>query len=212
MDGGETSWIFWGKSGELKSDDKRHSANMKIDALINLFYNAATGSRKLRNVLTPVGGFFFLSFVTLTVLGSIWLDERLGLPRLLNFLPGIVLSLPLLGGGLILTSWSIFHFFKTRGTPVPFNPPPRLVVTGPYARIRNPMLTGIFFQLFGLGLLFGSISITFIITPLFIFLNTLELKLIEEHELEKRLGDEYLLYKKRTPMFFPRFFHSVLDR
>jgi protein-S-isoprenylcysteine O-methyltransferase Ste14 len=31
----------------------------------------------------------------------------------------------------------------------------------------------------------------------------LEIKAIEEPELEKRLGKEYLEYKKRTPMFIP---------
>jgi len=35
--------------------------------------------------------------------------------------------------------------------------------------------------------------------------NNLELKVIEEPELEMRLGDVYREYKKRVPMFFPRF-------
>jgi protein-S-isoprenylcysteine O-methyltransferase Ste14 len=30
-----------------------------------------------------------------------------------------------------------------------------------------------------------------------------ELKAIEEPELEKRLGKDYVEYKKRVPMFFP---------
>jgi protein-S-isoprenylcysteine O-methyltransferase Ste14 len=45
--------------------------------------------------------------------------------------------------------------------------------------------------------------IVFIFTPLFIAFNVWELKAIEEPELEKRLGTEYLEYKKRTPMFLP---------
>ena len=100
--------------------------------------------------------------------------------------------------------WSMVHFIKVRGTPVPFNPPPKLVTTGPYARARNPMLTGLFIFLLGLGILFGSISLIFIFTPLFVLLNVLELRAIEEPELEKRLGTEYIEYKKRTPMFIPR--------
>ncbi len=32
----------------------------------------------------------------------------------------------------------------------------------------------------------------------------LELKYIEEPELEKRLGQPYVAYKKRVPMFLPR--------
>jgi len=91
-----------------------------------------------------------------------------------------------------------------KGTPVPLNPPPKLVDTGPYAYIRNPMLSGLFILLFGLGFLFNSFSLVFIFTPLFILLNVLELKAIEEPELEKRLGQEYFEYKKMVPMFIPR--------
>ena len=91
-----------------------------------------------------------------------------------------------------------------KGTTVPLNPPPKVVTTGPYAYVRNPMLTGVFLLLFGLGLLARSIAVTFLLTPLFILLNVLEIRAVEEPELEKRLGEEYIEYKKRTPMFFPR--------
>jgi len=100
--------------------------------------------------------------------------------------------------------WAVIHFFKARGTPVPFNPPPKLIKAGPYAHIRNPMLAGIFIWMFGLGILCRSISLMFISTPLFIILNIIELKMIEEPELAKRLGRDYLEYKKRVPMFIPR--------
>ena len=100
--------------------------------------------------------------------------------------------------------WSVFHFLKVKGTPVPFNPPPKLVATGPYAYARNPMLTGIFLLLFGLGVLFQSLSLVLFFTPAFIALNVWELKAIEEPELEKRLGQEYIEYKEKIPMFIPR--------
>jgi len=58
--------------------------------------------------------------------------------------------------------------------------------------------------MFGFGILFKSISLVFIFTPLFILLNFLELKNIEEPELEKRLGKDYSKYKKRVPMFIPK--------
>ncbi|MBW2180671.1 MAG: hypothetical protein JRG81_09935, partial [Deltaproteobacteria bacterium] len=65
-------------------------------------------------------------------------------------------------------------------------------------------LSGIFLVLFGCGLLFQSISLIFIFTPLFILINGIEIKMIEEPELEMRLGREYLEYKKNTPMFIPK--------
>jgi protein-S-isoprenylcysteine O-methyltransferase Ste14 len=66
------------------------------------------------------------------------------------------------------------------------------------------MLTGIIILFFGLGMILNSISLVFIFTPVFILLMVWELKNIEEPELEKRLGKEYLEYKKEVPMFFPR--------
>jgi len=67
------------------------------------------------------------------------------------------------------------------------------------------MLTGVFFLLFGFGVLFGSVFLLTVFTPLFILINVWELKSIEEVELEKRLGQDYIEYRKRTPMFFPGF-------
>ncbi len=65
------------------------------------------------------------------------------------------------------------------------------------------MVTGIFMQLFGLGIAWGSISLTFIFTPLVLFINVWELKNVEEPELVKRLGQDYVEYRKQVPMFFP---------
>jgi protein-S-isoprenylcysteine O-methyltransferase Ste14 len=129
----------------------------------------------------------------------------LKLPKLLTIPLNIILSLPVFSLSLFLMGWSVLNFLKVKGTPVPFNPPPRLVTTGPYAYVRNPMLTGISVLLFGFGILFGSVSLIFIFTPLFISINVWELKAIEEPELAKRLGEEYVEYKKKTPMFVPSF-------
>ena len=171
--------------------------------MINIFYKVATGSKKVRNLLTPVGAIFFGLFITLFVLLALQLDQLLKLPRLFSKPFNIIFALPLLFPGLSLIGWSVLHFLKVRGTPVPFNPPPQLVATGPYAYARNPMLSGVFLLQFGFGILINSFSFTFIFTPLFIALNVWELKAIEEPELTKRLGEDYLEYKNKTPMFIP---------
>jgi len=166
---------------------------------------AATSSKKVRTLLTPAGLVFFLTLVALFVVGSLWMDRFFGFPKLLPTLWALTLAVLILIIGLFLVLWSILHFAKVKGTPVPFNPPPRLVTTGPYAYVRNPMLTGVFILLFGLGILFNSVSLVFVFTPIFIVLNVLELKAVEEQELEKRFGKEYTGYKKRVPMFIPWF-------
>ncbi len=174
------------------------------EKLIGIFYKAAISSNKVRNILTPVGALFFFSIIALFVVLSLWVDKLFGFPKFLPTSLSIILSASILAIGLFLILWSVLHFVKVKGTPVPFNPPPKLVVTGPYAYVRNPMLSGVFILLFGLGVLLRSISLIFIFTPLFILLNTLELKAIEEPELEKRLGKDYVEYKKRVPMFIPQ--------
>ena len=174
------------------------------EKIIEIFYKAATGSRQVRTLLTPVGIVVFFLFVVLFVVVSLVVDKFLGLPKLFPTSVNIIVSMPILTIGLFLMLWSILHFIKVKGTPVPFNPPPKLVTTGPYAYIRNPMLTGVFILLLGLGSLLQSVSLVFIFTPLFILLNVLELKTIEEPELKKRLGKEYIEYKKMVPMFILR--------
>jgi protein-S-isoprenylcysteine O-methyltransferase Ste14 len=169
-----------------------------------MFYRAATGSRKTRNLLTPAGIVFFFGLIALFIFVALQVDKFLDFPKLLPTSLNIIVSVPILAIGLFVMIWSILHFIKVKGTPVPFNPPPKLVTNGPYAHVRNPMLTGVFVLLFGLGVLFRSISLVSIFTPLFILLNVWELKAIEERELERRLGKDYVEYRKRVPMFIPR--------
>ena len=170
---------------------------------IEILHKAATGSKKVRTLLTPVGLLIFLGAIVLLVVLALWIDRLLGFPKLFGPPWNIVVSVPILVIGMFFVLWSNLHFLIVKGTPVPFNPPPKLVTTGPYAFARNPMVTGVFLLLFGLGLLLGSITLVFIFTPLVVLLIVWELKAIEEPELERRLGEEYVEYKKRVPMFFP---------
>lgn len=172
---------------------------------IDILYDVATGTKRVRNFFTPIGATFFglLLFVFVTL--ALHLDRLLGFTEIFPGQLRIILSLPFFSFALFLTGWSVQNFLKAKGTPVPFNPPPKLVTSGPYAYTRNPMLTGVFALLFGFGIFFGSICLLFVFTPLFIFINFWELKAIEEPELVKRLGQEYIDYREMTPMFFPGF-------
>ncbi len=172
---------------------------------IEILYNVATGSRKIRNFFTPIGALIYALLIFSFVVIALQVDRLLGLTAIFPGPFRIILSLPIFLLALFLIGGSVLNFIRVKGTPVPFNPPPQLVTTGLYAYTRNPMVTGIFSLLFGFGVLFGSVFLLFVFTPLFIFINYWELKSIEEPELEKRLGEEYIEYRKRTPMFFPGF-------
>jgi len=170
---------------------------------INLLHRAATGTKKTRKLLTPIGVTIFGGFTALFVFAAILVDRLLNLPRLLPKGARLPVSIPMIALGLAVTVWSAFHFLKARGTPVPFNPPPKVVNTGPYRYARNPMLTGVFLFLFGIGFIVNSVSLVFFFTPLYVLINAWELKKIEEPELIKRLGSEYIEYRRHTPMFIP---------
>jgi protein-S-isoprenylcysteine O-methyltransferase Ste14 len=171
---------------------------------INLIYTVATGSRKVRTILTPVVGLSYFLLATLFVIAALLIDRWFNFPQ---FPPAPIngyLFLLFMIAGLLLVFWCLYNFIKIKGTPVPFNPPPKLVTSGPYAYVRNPMLSGVFIFLFGVGCALQSVSLLFMFTPLFILINIMELKAIEEPELEMRLGNAYIDYKKKTPMFFPK--------
>ena len=172
---------------------------------INVLHRAATGTRKTRTLLTPIGVTVFGVFTALFVLVALIVDRLLDLPGPLPEGARLLVSIPLMAVGVAVTAWSVFHFLRVKGTPVPFNPPPKVVKTGPYRYARNPMLTGVFLFLFGLGIGVNSLSLVCFFTPLYVLVNVWELKEIEEPELVKRLGDEYIQYRRRTPMFIPKF-------
>lgn len=171
---------------------------------IALLHRAATGTRRTRTLLTPVGVVVFFGFTAAFVAAGVLVDEALGLTGLLPTGVKVPVSAAVMLVGAAVTIWSAGHFLRVRGTPVPFNPPPEVVDTGPYRYVRNPMLSGVFLLLVGVGLAIDSASLVLVFVPLFILVNVWELRNIEEPELVERLGDEYLAYRARTPMFIPR--------
>lgn len=172
--------------------------------IINQIYKVVTGSRRMRMLMTPLLGFIFFSIVLSLILSSFYLDRYFGFAPFFAKPLRVAISLPFLIAGACLWLWSAGLFFKRKGTPVPVNPPPKLITDGPYAYSRNPMMTGLFMVMAGIGIFFGSITLTFVMTPLFVLMSVLEFKNIEEPELEKRFGNEYTKYKEKTPIIIPR--------
>ncbi len=171
---------------------------------VDIFYSVTTGPERRRALLTPVGLVVFLALLLLVVFLSLLTDRALGLPQLLPGPLGWVVGVPLLAAGGMLWAWCVVLFWRAKGTPIPFNPPRELVTVGPYAWVRNPMLSGVFACLFGLGFVLHSVAMVFLWTPLFVLANAIELRFVEEPELERRLGASYSEYRQRVPMFIPK--------
>ena len=173
------------------------------DRIIDFFYRSAIMREKHHGLLTFLGGLFFICVILFIIFLAFVSDKLLGLHAWPPSPTHRILGILLIVAGTWLWLWSVLTFIKSRGTPVPLSPPPKLVDTGPYAYSRNPMLSGVFLMLFGIGFLLQSLSLVIIYTPLFMVIAFLEFKIIEEPELEKRLGTPYVKYKKKVPMFFP---------
>lgn len=169
--------------------------------IVDLLYAVTTGPERRRRLLAPVGLLFAVGLMLLVVFGSSSTDRALALRPLLPGAIGGAIGGGLLAAGLVLWAWC-FTLFKGKG--VPFSPPHQLVVAGPYAWVRNPMLSGLSAALLGVGFILHSVSMVFLWTPAFVLSNVIELKLIEEPELERRLGAMYKEYRARVPMFIPK--------
>jgi len=106
--------------------------------------------------------------------------------------------------GLFFIGWTSWAQWKIgKSTPVPLVPAQKLVVIGPYAYCRNPLMFGVVLYYLGLVLLVGSLA-GILLVIVFGLLYALFIKLVKEKELEARFGKEYIEYKKKTPFLIPR--------
>ena len=172
--------------------------------IADYFFWAATGPKRRRALLTPVGLLIFCSSLFVVIAGGLITDRALGLPELFPGRIGLAVGGPFLVFGVLLCGWCVVRFWRAHGTPVPMNPPDVLITNGPYAWVRNPMLTGVFGALFGLGFILHSTGMTLIWTPAFVLMHWIELKRVEQPELARRFGASYSEYRRRVPMFIPR--------
>ena len=107
--------------------------------------------------------------------------------------------------GFILLGSTISLFIKKgEGTIAPWNPTRKLIVTGFYSHVRNPMHMGVFLILAGESVTVGSVPL-FLWASFFIMGNLLYVPLVEEKKLLERFGEEYMAYKNNVPMWIPRF-------
>ena len=116
----------------------------------------------------------------------------------------LVLGFTFLFVGLYLTVLTMLLFHKIgKGTPAPWAATKHLVVEGPYKIVRNPMILGVLAILTAESLILNAINI-FYWAILFFLINCIYFKVFEERQLERKFGKEYLEYKNKVPMWFPK--------
>jgi protein-S-isoprenylcysteine O-methyltransferase Ste14 len=119
--------------------------------------------------------------------------------------PASVSGLAFIITGLYFIVSTVALFIKIgKGTLAPWSPTGKLVISGLYRYVRNPMIIGVLMVLIGESVLFLSVRI-FIWAVLFIIINTVYFILYEEPDLEKKFGEEYSTYKKYVNRWLPRF-------
>ena len=119
-------------------------------------------------------------------------------PRWLGLIPLVV--------GLVI-ALACFTKFVTvgRGTPAPFDAPRRLVITGVYRFVRNPMYLGTGLFLAGCAILFSEFSITLVWYALGIIIGVnLFVLFYEEPTLRRKFNGDYEEYCRSVRRWIPR--------
>lgn len=112
----------------------------------------------------------------------------------------------LLPGAWVFFQTAYLFFTQGEGTP---SPAPKalktqqLVINGPYAFSRNPMVTAKAWFILGMSLLFHSPRLA-LFDIAFVLIGTAIFSYYEEPDLRRRFGEEYIEYCENTPRWIPR--------
>jgi protein-S-isoprenylcysteine O-methyltransferase Ste14 len=113
-------------------------------------------------------------------------------------------ALALIGAGIALYLWCLWHFATTgRGTPGPWDPPSRFVAVGPYRFVRNPMYISAGLVVLGEVVLFWSPALLVYLVVVALIVHGFVL-LYEEPTLRRLFGDEYGGYLRSVHRWIPR--------
>ena len=113
-------------------------------------------------------------------------------------------GLILIASGLAVVLDAFARFaWEGLGTPAPIAPTRTLVVSGPYAVVRNPMYVAVLALIFGQAVLFASWGVVLYGVVIAVAFDTF-VRLYEEPTLHRVHGEEYAAYRAATPRWIPR--------
>ena len=157
----------------------------------------------MRRTSATVGSILFLVVAPGTVAGLLpfWLTGwRMAAGPLVLKLLGVFM----IGGGLALLLECFGRFVaQGRGTPAPIAPPDRLVVSGAYRRVRNPMYVAVVATILGQAALLGDLGLVgyaaLVWTAFHIFVLA-----YEEPTLRRSFPADYAAFFAAVPRWIPR--------
>jgi len=109
----------------------------------------------------------------------------------------------LVGIGLVPIASSFVEFTRAAGTPVPIAAPPRLVVSGFYRYVRNPIYVGFVAVLAGEALVFGSRGLLEYNAVAWC-IGAAAVRCYEEPILARKFGADYQVYRRAVRAWIPR--------
>lgn len=159
----------------------------------------------MRPKLSPAAGTLLFSLVPLTVAGLIpaWISRWHWQPPLLGLEWARWLGVPLLVLAVPVLAESFVRFARHGGTPAPVAPTQRLVVSGLYRHVRNPMYVAVLAAVLGQALLLGDWRVLGYGAALWLGFH-LFVTGYEEPRLLASHGAEYRAYRAAVPRWIPR--------
>ena len=160
----------------------------------------------MRRILAVAGSAAFLVIAPGTVAGYIpwricrWHVEA---PLVGIYLFRIFGVLLIAAGFLILLDSFARFAFQGFGTPAPVFPTRRLVVSGPYRYLRNPMYAAVVWLILGQGLFFGDVGVLEYGISIWAACHVFVL-IYEEPALRRVYGSEYEDFCKNVHRWVPR--------
>ncbi|MFH0988910.1 MAG: isoprenylcysteine carboxylmethyltransferase family protein [bacterium] len=132
-------------------------------------------------------------------------------PTIVTMVAGLILVL----FGEFLRSWGVSYAGSLTRVTASVGAP-EVIVSGPYAHMRNPLYSGNIFMYVGVGIMANAI-VPWLVIGSFVYFSFQYVMIVqlEEAFLEKEFGEGYSEYKKQVPRFFPRltaYRHSSQER
>ena len=160
----------------------------------------------MRKALAVLGSLVFLVIAPGIVAG--YVPRAISHWRMLPAFFGIpslrIVGAALIGVGAIVLLDSFARFaFEGLGTPAPIAPPQKLVVTGWYQYVRNPMYVAVLAAIFGQGIFFGNTDLLVYGAVVWIGFYFFVV-LYEEPALQRKFPEDYPSYRDNVPRFIPR--------
>lgn len=113
-------------------------------------------------------------------------------------------AMPVIVAGAALYAWCVWNFAAVgNGTPGLWDAPTRVVATGPYRWVRNPIYIAALLVVLGQAWLFWSLPVLVYAGAMAAFCH-LFVTGYEERRLGRRFGSAYAEYRRAVPRWIPR--------